>query len=60
MVEDVSSETLVLCYRLSSPGDQDSEDLSSGLLVFACPGLEEVLSETLGFTPPGGPDRCLA
>eukprot|EP00959_Pyramimonas_sp_CCMP1952_P195116 4079960-Pyramimonas_sp.AAC.1 len=59
-VEDVSSETLALCYRLSSPGDLNSEDVSSGLLVFTCPGLKDVSSETLGFTPPGDPDRCLA
>eukprot|EP00959_Pyramimonas_sp_CCMP1952_P123078 2572957-Pyramimonas_sp.AAC.1 len=47
---DVSSETLVLCYGSPSPGDLNSKDLSSEML--------EVSSETLGFTPPGCPDKC--
>eukprot|EP00959_Pyramimonas_sp_CCMP1952_P238597 4985763-Pyramimonas_sp.AAC.1 len=58
-VEDVSSETLVYCYRLSSPGDQNSEDLSSEMLDFTRPSLEDVSSETLGLTPPGCLGRCL-
>eukprot|EP00959_Pyramimonas_sp_CCMP1952_P079877 1670148-Pyramimonas_sp.AAC.1 len=43
----------------SSPGGQNSEDVSGEMLVITCPGLEDVLSETLGFTPPGCPGRCL-
>eukprot|EP00959_Pyramimonas_sp_CCMP1952_P238460 4982839-Pyramimonas_sp.AAC.1 len=60
LLKDVSSEASVLCYRLSFPGGQNSENLSREMLVFTCPGLEDVSSETRGFTPPGRPDRCLA
>ena len=45
---------------LSSHGDLNSEDLSCEMLVFTCPGLEDISSETLGFTPLGCPDRGLA
>eukprot|EP00959_Pyramimonas_sp_CCMP1952_P046438 969839-Pyramimonas_sp.AAC.1 len=44
----------------SSPGDQNSEDVSIELLVLTCSDLEDVSSETLGFIRPGCPSRCLA